>query len=61
MKTSHFYFIYNVRYNNKYYFGHLQEVVRGESYLNLRPDRVAMQDATAQVCIIISFTIDMIN
>ena len=26
-----------------------QEVVRGESYLLLRPDRVAMQDATAQV------------
>ncbi|CAG2218899.1 ACO [Mytilus edulis] len=25
-----------------------QEVERGESYLNLRPDRVAMQDATAQ-------------
>ena len=31
--------------------GHLkfQELVRGESYLRLRPDRVAMQDATAQV------------
>ena len=26
-----------------------QEIVRGKSYLNLRPDRVAMQDATAQV------------
>ena len=26
-----------------------QDVVRGESYLRLRPDRVAMQDATAQV------------
>lgn len=26
-----------------------QEIVRGESYLKLRPDRVAMQDATAQV------------
>ena len=26
-----------------------QEMVRGESYLLLRPDRVAMQDATAQV------------
>ena len=27
----------------------VQEMVRGESYLLLRPDRVAMQDATAQV------------
>jgi len=27
-----------------------QDIVRGESYLKLRPDRVAMQDATAQVC-----------
>ena len=26
-----------------------QEIERGESYLLLRPDRVAMQDATAQV------------
>lgn len=38
----------------KVLYGHLddpknQEIVRGESYLNLRPDRVAMQDATAQV------------
>ena len=38
----------------KVVYGHLddpknQEIVRGESYLNLRPDRVAMQDATAQV------------
>lgn len=29
-----------------------QEVVRGESYLNLRPDRVAMQDATAQMAML---------
>lgn len=29
-----------------------QEVERGSSYLRLRPDRVAMQDATAQVCTI---------
>ena len=28
---------------------HKQDIVRGESYLRLRPDRVAMQDATAQV------------
>ena len=27
----------------------LQDIQRGESYLKLRPDRVAMQDATAQV------------
>ncbi len=27
-----------------------QDIERGESYLRLRPDRVAMQDATAQVC-----------
>lgn len=27
----------------------LQDIVRGESYLKLRPDRVAMQDATAQM------------
>jgi aconitate hydratase len=29
-----------------------QEFVRGESYLSLRPDRVAMQDATAQMAIL---------
>ncbi|KXJ15114.1 probable aconitate hydratase, mitochondrial [Exaiptasia diaphana] len=29
-----------------------QEIVRGESYLNLRPDRVAMQDATAQMAML---------
>ena len=28
-----------------------QEIERGVSYLRLRPDRVAMQDATAQVCV----------
>jgi len=38
----------------KILYGHLdepakQEIVRGKSYLRLRPDRVAMQDATAQV------------
>lgn len=26
-----------------------QDIERGQSYLRLRPDRVAMQDATAQV------------
>ncbi|CAG0919628.1 unnamed protein product [Notodromas monacha] len=31
---------------------HKQEVVRGESYLRLRPDRVAMQDATAQMAML---------
>ncbi|CAL1279114.1 unnamed protein product [Larinioides sclopetarius] len=29
-----------------------QEIVRGKSYLNLRPDRVAMQDATAQMAML---------
>ena len=29
-----------------------QEFVRGQSYLSLRPDRVAMQDATAQMAIL---------
>lgn len=29
-----------------------QEIKRGESYLNLRPDRVAMQDATAQMAML---------
>lgn len=29
-----------------------QEIVRGESYLLLRPDRVAMQDATAQMAML---------
>nr|QIE05298.1 mitochondrial aconitase ACO2 [Halisarca dujardinii]QIZ30872.1 aconitase [Halisarca dujardinii] len=29
-----------------------QEIVRGESYLKLRPDRVCMQDATAQMAVL---------
>merc|ERR1712136_5167 len=29
-----------------------QKIVRGESYLRLRPDRVAMQDATAQMAML---------
>jgi aconitate hydratase len=38
-------------------YGHLdnpeeQEIIRGKSYLNLRPDRVACQDATAQMVIL---------
>jgi len=41
----------------KVIFGHLdapetQELERGKAYLNLRPDRVAMQDATAQMAIL---------
>ena len=28
------------------------DIVRGQSYLNLRPDRVAMQDATAQMAVL---------
>lgn len=40
--------------SEKILYGHLddpagQDIVRGKSYLRLRPDRVAMQDATAQV------------
>jgi len=40
--------------SEKILYGHLDDpstadVVRGESYLKLRPDRVAMQDATAQM------------
>ncbi|XP_062508486.1 aconitate hydratase, mitochondrial-like [Corticium candelabrum] len=39
--------------SEKILYGHLdspetEEIKRGESYLRLRPDRVAMQDATAQ-------------
>ncbi|MGA1570139.1 MAG: aconitate hydratase, partial [Ilumatobacteraceae bacterium] len=29
-----------------------QDLVRGESYADLRPDRVAMQDATAQMALL---------
>jgi aconitate hydratase len=41
----------------KIVYGHLddaanQEIVRGRSYLDLRPDRVAMQDATAQMALL---------
>lgn len=41
----------------KIVYGHLDdphnsELIRGESYLNLRPDRVAMQDATAQMAML---------
>ncbi|MFN8010807.1 MAG: aconitate hydratase [Holophagaceae bacterium] len=41
----------------KIVYGHLddpanQEIVRGKSYLDLRPDRVAMQDATAQMALL---------
>ena len=41
----------------KILYGHLdkpkeQDIKRGESYLNLRPDRVAMQDATAQMAVL---------
>ncbi|VDO92781.1 unnamed protein product [Soboliphyme baturini] len=45
-----------VRQSEKLLFSHIdhpesQELVRGKSYLKLRPDRVAMQDATAQVAL----------
>ena len=36
--------------NNIFYFE--KEIVRGQSYLKLRPDRVAMQDATAQMALL---------
>ena len=41
----------------KVVYGHLedpegQEIARGSSYLRLRPDRVAMQDATAQMAVL---------
>mmetsp|Transcript_1327 Transcript_1327/g.1993 ORF Transcript_1327/g.1993 Transcript_1327/m.1993 type:complete len:779 (-) Transcript_1327:39-2375(-) len=41
----------------KIVYGHLdpnetQDIVRGETYLKLRPDRVAMQDATAQMAVL---------
>jgi len=43
-------------YSEKIVYGHLddeaQVPVRGETYLKLRPDRVAMQDATAQMAVI---------
>ena len=32
----------------------LQDIERGVSYLKLRPDRVAMQDATAQVSTVLT-------
>ncbi|XP_052771754.1 aconitate hydratase, mitochondrial-like [Mya arenaria] len=43
--------------SEKILYGHIddpknQEIVRGESYLRLRPDRVAMQDATAQMALL---------
>lgn len=44
-------------YGEKILYGHLdkpheQDIVRGESYLKLRPDRAACQDATAQMAIL---------
>ncbi|CAN3357052.1 aconitate hydratase, mitochondrial [Diutina catenulata] len=44
-------------YAEKLLYGHLdkpaeQEIIRGQSYLKLRPDRVACQDATAQMAIL---------
>ncbi|CAG8487945.1 6226_t:CDS:2 [Ambispora leptoticha] len=43
--------------SEKILYGHLddpvnQEIIRGKSYLNLRPDRVACQDATAQMVLL---------
>lgn len=43
-------------YSEKIVYGHLDDAstipVRGETYLKLRPDRVAMQDATAQMAVL---------
>jgi aconitate hydratase len=44
-------------YGEKVVYGHLddpagQDIERGASYLRLRPDRVAMQDATAQMAVL---------
>ncbi|HIA38340.1 MAG TPA: aconitate hydratase, partial [Planctomycetes bacterium] len=41
----------------KIVFGHIddvptQQLERGKAYLNLRPDRVALQDATAQMALL---------
>lgn len=54
--------------SEKILYGHLdnpaeQEIVRGQSYLMLRPDRVAMQDATAQMAMlqIVSAGIDKVE
>lgn len=43
--------------SEKIVYGHLddpanQEIERGKTYLRLRPDRVAMQDATAQMAML---------
>ncbi|KAI8092417.1 aconitate hydratase [Gilbertella persicaria] len=44
-------------FSEKIVYGHLddpktQEIIRGQSYLRLRPDRVACQDATAQMALL---------
>ena len=43
--------------SEKILYGHLtdpkgQEIKRGDSYLQLKPDRIAMQDATAQMALL---------
>jgi len=48
----------------KIVYGHLddpqhQQIVRGKSYLNLRPDRVACQDATAQMALMQVISVDI--
>lgn len=44
-------------YSEKVLYGHLenpreQEIIRGQSYLRVKPDRIALQDATAQMAIL---------
>ncbi|CAJ0760264.1 262_t:CDS:2 [Entrophospora sp. SA101] len=53
------YFLLNrpLTLSEKVLYGHLddphgQEIIRGQSYLKLRPDRVACQDATAQMALL---------
>jgi aconitate hydratase len=41
-----------VLYAHLYNAGHLRDYRRGEDYVNFRPDRVAMQDATAQMALL---------
>ena len=42
----------NIYLTTNYFNLFVQDIVRGESYLRLRPDRVAMQDATAQMAML---------
>ncbi len=41
-----------ILYTHLFYRNELQEYIRGEDYVNFSPDRVAMQDATAQMALL---------